>query len=60
MSVLLQMVMAFIVIILLAQLWLFTVTIDGVGGIVAIACSLIATLSICGLIRLFLRVETQQ
>jgi hypothetical protein len=60
MSVLLHMATAFIIIILLAQFWLFTVTIDGAAGTVAVACSLIATLAICGLIRLFLRVESQQ
>ena len=67
MTVVLHMVMAFIIIILLAQLWLFTVVIDAVGdgeissaSIAALLCSLFACLAICGLIRLFLRAEVQQ
>ena len=67
MSVLLHMATAFIIIILLAQLWLFTVIVDGIRAVetptiavFVLACSLVACLAVCGLIRLFLRAEGQR
>jgi len=68
MNVVLQMVMAIIAAILLAQLWLFTVTLDAMENhavsmnvaIAAAACSLVACASILMLIRFFLRTEHTQ
>ena len=64
-SVVLHMVMAFVVMILLAQLWLFTVTLESMesGGpsmnvaIAALICSLLGSGAVWALIRLFLRAE---
>jgi hypothetical protein len=63
MRVVLHMVMAFVLMILLAQLWLFTVTLDAMeargasAGIAAAAlvCSFIGCTAVWGLIRFFLR-----
>lgn len=65
MNVILQMVMALIAAILLAQLWLFTVTLDAMENhsvsmnvaIAAAVCSLLACATIWMLIRFFLRTE---
>jgi hypothetical protein len=64
-NVVLQMVTALIAAILLAQLWLFTVTLDAMENhavsmnvaIAAVVCSLLACASIWMLIRFFLRTE---
>ena len=68
MNVVLQMVMTLIAAILLAQLWLFTVTLDAMENhavsmnvaIAAVVCSLVACASIWMLIRFFLRTEQTQ
>ena len=68
MSVVLHMVIAFVVAILLAQLWLFTVTLDAMENpdaslgiaVAALACSLMACGAVWALIRFFLRSEEQQ
>jgi hypothetical protein len=65
MNVVLQMVTAIIASILLAQLWLFTVTLDAMENhavsmnvaIAAVVCSLLACAAIWILIRFFLRTE---
>ena len=65
MNVVLQMVMALIAAILLAQLWLFTVTLEAMENhavsmnvaIAAVVCSLLACSAIWMLIRFFLRTE---
>jgi formate/nitrite transporter FocA (FNT family) len=65
MNVVLQMVMAIIAAILLAQLWLFTVTLDAMENhavsmnvaIAAVVCSVLACAAIWMLIRFFLRTE---
>lgn len=65
MNVILQMVMALITAILLAQLWLFTVTLDAMENhavsmnvaIAAVVCSLVACATVWMLIRFFLRTE---
>ena len=65
MNVVLQMVTTLIAAILLAQLWLFTVTLDAMENhavsmnvaVAATACSLLACGSIWFLIRFFLRTE---
>lgn len=65
MNVILQMVMALIAAILLAQLWLFTVTLDAMENhavsmnvaIAAAVCSLVACATVWMLIRFFLRTE---
>jgi len=65
MNVVLQMVMAIIAAILLAQLWLFTVTLDAMENhavsmnvaVAAVVCSLVACAAIWTLIRFFLRTE---
>ena len=65
MNVVLQMVTAFIAAILLAQLWLFTVTLDAMENhavsmnvaAAAALCSLVACVAIWMLIRFFLRAE---
>ena len=67
MHVVLQMVMAFIIMILLAQLWLFTATLDAMENreaslgvtVVALMCSLLGSAAVWALIRLFLRAEEQ-
>jgi hypothetical protein len=64
-SVVLHMVMAFIVTILLAQLWLFTAALDAMESreapaavtIAALICSLLGCAAIWALIRFFLRAE---
>ena len=68
MSVVLHMVMAFVIMILLAQLWLFSVTLEAMESgeistnvvIAALVCSLVACAAVWALIRLFLRAEEQQ
>ena len=68
MNVVLQMVMTLIAAILLAQLWLFTVTLDAMENhaismnvaIAAVVCSLVACTSVWMLIRFFLRTEQTQ
>jgi hypothetical protein len=68
MNVVLQMVMTLIAAILLAQLWLFTVTLDAMENhavsmnvaIAAAVCSLVACATIWMLIRFFLRTEQTQ
>ena len=67
-NVILQMVMALITVLLLAQLWLFTLTLDAMengsvsGSVVAAAAafSLVACGSIWMLIRYFLRTEAAE
>jgi hypothetical protein len=64
-SVMLHMVTAFVVVILLVQLWLFTIAIEAVDNgamsftveSAAAACSFVACMTVWGLIRLFLRAE---
>ena len=66
--VVLQMVMGFMIMILLAQLWLFTVTLDAMESrnasmtipIVALVCSFIGFAAVWGMTRLFLRMEENQ
>jgi len=66
-GVVLHMVMAFVIMLLLAQLWLFTVTLDAMESrtaspqiaIVALVCSLMACAAVWALIRLFLRTEAR-
>ena len=66
--VVLHMVMAFVIMILLAQLWLFTVTLDAMENrqasptvaIVALICSFIGCGAVWAMIRLFLRAEDNQ
>ena len=66
--VLMQMVTAFVVMILLAQLWLFTVTLDAMENhtasslvaVTAMICSFVCCAAACGLIRLFLQAESRQ
>jgi hypothetical protein len=61
--VVLHMVMAFVLMILLAQLWLFTVTLDAMEAhgaspqvvIATLLCSLVGCTAIWALIRFFLR-----
>ena len=68
MNVVLQMVLTLIAAILLAQLWLFTVTLDAMENhavsmnvaIAAAVCSLVACASVWMLIRFFLRTEQTQ
>jgi len=68
MQVVLHMVMAFVVAILLAQLWLFTVTLEAMEShdaslsiiAAALVCSMLGCAAIWGLIRFFLRAEAQQ
>ena len=67
-NVILQMVTALIVVVLLGQLWLFTVTLDAMengaisGQVTAAAavCSLVACGAIWMLIRYFLRTEAAE
>lgn len=68
MQVVLHMVMAFVVAILMAQLWLFTVTLEAMESrtaslsivSAALACSVLGCAAIWALIRFFLRAEAQQ
>jgi fucose 4-O-acetylase-like acetyltransferase len=68
MRVLLNMVTALVVVILLAQLWLFTVTIDAMETrkvsaqivIVGLTCSLLGCGAVWALIRFFARIERDQ
>ena len=68
MRVVLHMVMGFVIMILFAQLWLFTVTLDAVENqhtsvsvvLVALICSLVGCGAIWALLRLFLRAEENQ
>jgi hypothetical protein len=66
--VVLHMVMGFVIMILFAQLWLFTVTLDAMENrrtsmtvaIVALICSLIGCGVVWAMLRLFLRAEENQ
>ena len=66
MRVVLNMVTAFVVMILLAQLWLFTVTLDAMESraapaqvaIAALVCSFVGCAAVWALIRFFLKSET--
>ena len=66
--VVLHMVMGFAIMILLAQLWLFTVTLDAMENrhasmtvlVVALVCSLLGCGAIWAMLRLFLRAEENQ
>ena len=66
--VVLQMVMGFVIMILLAQLWLFTVTLDAMENrhasmtvlIVALICSFLGCAAVWGMLGLFLRAEENQ
>jgi len=59
MRVILNMVTAFVVMILLTQLWLFTVAVDAAPNIAATAllCSLAGLAAVFALIRFFLKAE---
>ena len=59
MRVMLNMVTAFVIMILLTQLWLFTVALDAAPKIAAAAliCSLAGLAAVVALIRFFLRAE---
>jgi formate/nitrite transporter FocA (FNT family) len=60
------MVMAFVIMILLAQLWLFTTTLDAMENkhsspqiaIAALVCSFMGCAAVWALIRFFLRTES--
>jgi hypothetical protein len=62
------MVMGFVIMILFAQLWLFTVTLDAMENqdtsvkvvLVALICSLVGCGAVWALLRLFLRAEENQ
>ena len=66
--VVLHMVMGFVIMILFAQLWLFTVTLDAMENrhtsmtvaIVALVCSLVGCGIVWAMLRLFLRAEENQ
>jgi len=68
MQVVLHMVMAFVVAILVAQLWLFTVTLEAMESHTAslsvvsatVAVSVLGCAAVWALIRFFLRAEAQQ
>lgn len=68
MRVVMHMVMAFVIMILLAQLWLFTVTLDAMEtrgaspqtAIAALICSSMGCAAVWALIRFFLRAEDNQ
>ena len=68
MRVVMHMVMAFVIMILLAQLWLFTVTLDAMEtrgaspqtAIAALICSFMGCAAVWALIRFFLRAEDNQ
>jgi len=68
MQVVLHMVMAFVVAILMAQLWLFTVTLEAMESraaslsivSAALACSVLGCAAVWALIRFFLRAEARQ
>jgi len=59
MRVILNMVTAFVITILLTQLWLFTVALDAAPEIAtaALLCSLAALTAVFALIRFFLKAE---
>jgi heme/copper-type cytochrome/quinol oxidase subunit 4 len=59
MRVILNMVTAFVIMILLTQLWLFTVALDAAPKIAgaALVCSLAGLAAVFALIRFFLRAE---
>ena len=65
MTIVLHMVTGFVLAILLAQLWLFTVTLDAMQNeqasievaAVALACSAVGFVAVWTLIRFFLRAE---
>ena len=65
-KVLLHMVMAFVIAILFAQLWLFTVTLEAMENreasaqivIAALICSLLGLVTAWSLIRFFVRAES--
>ena len=67
-KVVLHLVMAFVIMILLAQLWLFTVTLEAMANnqvsaqvaIAALICSLLGSAAVWTLIRFFLRAEDGQ
>ena len=67
-NVVLHMVMAFVVMILLAQLWLFTVTLDAMEtrgaapqvAVAALVCSFMGCAAVWALIRFFLKAEASQ
>jgi hypothetical protein len=66
--VVLHMVMAFVIMILLAQLWLFTTMLDAMENkhaapqvaIAALVCSFMGSMAVWALIRFFLRIETAE
>ena len=66
--VVLQMVMGFVIMILFAQLWLFSIALDAMENrhtpmtvlIVALICSLVGCGVIWAMLRLFLRAEENQ
>jgi hypothetical protein len=68
MRIVMQMVMAFVIMILLAQLWLFTATLDAMENksaspqivIAALVCSFTASGAVWSLIRFFLKAEDSQ
>ena len=68
MQVVLHMVMAFVVALLMAQLWLFSVTLEAMESysasasivVATLVCSLLACAGVWSLIRYFLRAEAQQ
>ena len=68
MRIVMQMVMAFVIMILLAQLWLFTATLDAMENksasphivIAALVCSFTACAAVWSLIRFFLKAEDSQ
>jgi hypothetical protein len=68
MSVVLHMVNAFVVAILLAQLWLFTVTLETMesqtasmrSALTALVCSVLACTAVLLLLRFFLMAEDRQ
>ena len=68
MQVVLHMVMAFVIAILMAQLWLFTVTLEAMEShtaslsilSAALTCSMVGCVAVWALIRFFLRAEAQQ
>ena len=68
MRVVLHMVMGFVIMILFAQLWLFTVTLDAMENqdtsvkvvLVALICSLVGCGAVWALLRLFLHAEENQ
>jgi len=59
MRVILNMVTAFVIMILLTQLWLFTIAVDAAPktAAAALVCSLVGSVAIFALIRFFLKAE---